>query len=400
MKVLFINAVYGISSTGRIVKELDEAMRADGVESCVATTKTNIDCQGLYMIGNRLDWKIHGMLSRIFGKQAYFSYLSTHKLLQYIKRENPDIVHLHNLHGNYINFPMLLKYLSDNDIATVVTLHDCWFFTGKCTHYTETKCNRWKTGCYDCPKLKDDNRSWFFDRTPEMWDDRKKLFEQIPRLAVIGVSDWVTHEAKNSILKNAQIIERIYNWIDLDVFCPQSGKKTNSSKFQILAISAGWNTSSSKWKDLLTLSQLIREDMQIIVVGGGLTHVSVPHNMIVFDYINGLDKLAELYSSVDVYVHLSREDTFGKVVAEAMACGTPSVVYDSTGLPELIEDGCGYVVPTGNITEMFEKILLIQEAGKETFSEKCINSVKSRFSKEQLIGDTMQLYKDILNISK
>lgn len=395
MKVLFINAVYGLGSTGRIVKELDEAMNSYGIDSCVVTTKTDIERPGLYIVGNKIDWKLHGLMSRITGKQAYYSILSTYKMIQYIKKENPDVVHLHNLHANYVNLPMLLKFLAKNDVATVITLHDCWFYTGKCTHYTEHQCYRWKTGCHDCPKLKYDNCSWFFDKTSKMWEDKKSLFAKIPRLAVLGVSDWVTGEAKKSILQKAKIIERIYNWIDLDTFYPRSVEKRGSNKFKILAISAGWKADSSKWQDLLALSALIKENMQIVVVGSGLENVTVPDNMIVQDYINGLDKLAEQYSTADVYVHLSREDTYGKVVAEAMACGTPAIVYDSTGLPELVEDGCGYVVPVGDVETVYQKILQIQKYGKKLYSESCVNSVKYRFSKEKLIRETVLLYKRI-----
>ena len=136
MKVLQINAVYNMGSTGRNVKETAEYIKAQGIESRVATSAGSINDEEVYVIGNWLDKKVHALCSRFFGMQAYFSKQSTKKLIKWIKKQNPDVVHLHNLHANYIHLNELLKYLAKADIPTVITLHDCWFFTGKCSHYT------------------------------------------------------------------------------------------------------------------------------------------------------------------------------------------------------------------------------------------------------------------------
>lgn len=402
MKVLQINAVYGISSTGRTTKELDEALTAAGHESLVAVTKTNTKRDGRYIIGNKLDWKIHGLLSRLAGKQGYFSHVPTKKLLRYIKQEKPDIVHLRNLHGNYIHVPMLLKYLAKHDIATVITLHDCWFFTGKCTHYVDASCAKWQEGCSKCPKLKADNKSWLFDRTKKMWNDKKRLFEAIPRLAVVGVSNWTEQEARRSFLNTACVIKRIYNWIDLNAFYPRTenvkGKyHIPEDKFLILAISAGWSQQSDRFCDVLRLSDMLTEDMHIVMVGKGIEDITLPTNITKVNYIDGVDELAKLYSNADVYVHFSRKDTFGKVVAENLACGTPAIVYDSTALPELVQNHCGYVVPVGDVEGIFKKARLIQQTGKEHYSEVCAQTVQRNFSKEQLTKEYIDLYKGMIS---
>ena len=221
MKVLQINAVYGIGSTGRTTAELDKALQEKGINSLVVTPKTNVLQDNIYIIGSKVDWKIHGFLSRFVGKQAHFSKNATERLIHYIEVQRPDVVHLRNLHGNYIHFPLFMRYLAVHDIPTVLTLHDCWFYTGKCCHYTVDGCFRWKTGCHDCPRLHKDNPSWFRDATATLWAEKKKLFESIPRLAVVGVSDWITNEAKQSFLTCAREVTRIYNWIDTNTFCPK-----------------------------------------------------------------------------------------------------------------------------------------------------------------------------------
>jgi len=402
MKVVQINAVCGYGSTGRICAEISEYIKND-IENYIFFGNGESKHFSAKRLNSDFDVKIHGLLSRLTGKQGYFSFCHTNKIIRELEKIQPDIVHLHNLHGNYVNFNRLLNYLSKKDIATVVTLHDCWFFTGKCTHYTVDNCYKWQTGCNDCPSLKKDNPSWFFDRTKKMWNDKKKHFEAVPRLAVIGTSQWVTDEAKKSFLKNSKILKRIYNWIDTDVFKPQNtnikGKYgIPENKFLILSVSASWNENSNKFKDVLKLSKMINNSMHILMVGNGLGSCSLPENITRINYIGDTDELATIYSSADVYVHVSREDTFGKVIAESLACGTPAIVYDSTGLPELIGDNCGYAVPCGNVNEIFKKINEIKKNGKSFYSNSCVKFSKQNFNKNELIKETIELYEKIISL--
>lgn len=397
MKVLQINAVCGVGSTGRICQELSDSLIEEGHESLILFGNGQSDYFHAKKIASKIGVKIHGVLSRLTGKNATFSPISTGKAIKEIKRFQPSIVHLHNLHGNYINLKRLLKYLSKNDIATVITLHDCWFFTGKCTHYTSVRCYKWQKGCKKCPKLKADIPSWFFDRTPKMWKEKKQFFSAIPRLAVVGVSDWITVEAQNCFLKDAKIIQRIYNWIDLSVFYPRTEDIRDKygipkDKFLVLCIGAGWTKGTAKYEDLLRLSSTLGDDTQIVLAGNIPEGENLPSNITAIGYVRSTEELAKLYSQADVYVHLSREDTFGKVIAEALACGTPAIVYNATACPELIGEGCGYVVKTGNIEEVENCIDKVRELGKLQFSDKCTHFVKENFEKEQLIKATIELY--------
>ena len=401
MKVLQINAVYGTSSTGRSCEEVDRALKQCNTESIVATTDSTIKRDDIYIVGSKLERKMHALLSRITGKQAYFSFFATKRLLKWIEGEKPDIIHLRNLHGNYIHLGMLLRYIKKHDIATVITLHDCWIFTGKCTHYTEQGCYKWIDGCHHCPRIKSDNVSWFFDRTKKLWQDKKKWLQSLSRLAVIGVSDWITSEAKRSFLKDAIIVKRIYNWIDLKTFYPRTESVIDKynlprDKFLILCIGAGWTTDSLKYKDLLKLSEQIGEDDRIVLAGALPNGAELPDNILSIGYIHGKEALAKLYSTADAYVHLSREDTFGKVIAEAMACGTPAIVYNATACPELIGKNCGFVIEKGDVQGIVQAINKIKKEGKINFSASCVEHVKNNFEKDMLIDETKKVYLQLL----
>lgn len=399
MTVIQINAVCDSGSTGRICKELNEELLHAGHQGLILYGNGSSQYPYGRKIEGKAGVKVHGVLSRLFGKNAAYSPVATRKSLKIIKAYKPDVVHLHNLHGNYINLKPLLKYFAKNDIPTVITLHDCWIFTGKCTHYTQTGCNRWQTGCYDCPRLKKDIPSLFIDRTAEMWKEKNNLLREIPRLAVIGVSDWITEEGRKSpFFANAKEIKRIYNWIDLETFYPRQEKVNakygiQDGKHAVLCVGAGWYPQADKTKDLIKLAEKFDESYQILLVGSVPDQGIFPENVNCVGYIQSTDELAKLYSAVDVYVHLSREDTFGKVIAEAMACGTPAVVYNATACPELVADGCGCAVTTADTDAVVDAVREIIQQGKAAYSTRCVENVRRRFAKDLLVQETLELYK-------
>ena len=200
MKVLQINATYGRGSTGRNVKEQHEYYLSQGVDSYVAYAIVGEDNERVFRIGNTLDHKVHALLSRITGRQGRYSYFATQKLLKRLDAIQPDVVHLHNLHSNYIHLPSLLKYLAKKNIATVITLHDFWFFTGRCYHYLYDNCEKYQTGCGKCPYLKRTHSLFDFSRKDFL--ERKQLFSQIKKLGIVGVSQWCIEEAQKGFFND------------------------------------------------------------------------------------------------------------------------------------------------------------------------------------------------------
>lgn len=401
MKVLQINAVNKVASTGRTAYELNEYLLNMGQIGAVAYSQgSSWKSEKEYVIGNMLDVKLHGLLSRVFGKQGYYSHCATRKLLKYVTMFAPDVVVLRNLHGNYINLPMLLSYLAKNDIATVAVLHDCWFYTGKCCHYTCDGCFKWKESCGDCPSLKKYNKSWFFDRTARMLEDKKELFGAIPRLAVVGVSDWITDEARQApVFKNAKIFKRIYNWIDTEKFSPQNTDELRErmgleDKRIILCVASGWSREKGLDK-VIRLSERLADDERIVLVGNLPESARLNGKIIHIPATNSVDELVSYYSMADVFFQPSPEETFGKVTAEALSCGTPAVCFDSTANPELIGEGCGAVIEVGDDEKLISEIRNVLKAGKSAYTDNCRAYAERSFNKNANLDQYMKLFSEL-----
>ncbi len=402
MTVLHINAVYKIGSTGRFVHELCEQADKKGIKSFVATTK-GPNKENVYKIGNKLDWKAHGFLSRVFGKQGYFSYFSTKRFLNEVDKIRPDIIHLHNLHANYINLPMLMKYIAKKEIPLVVTLHDCWFFTGKCCHYTADNCLKWQTECQKCPSIKKYNKSWFFDRTHFLHSEKIKLFTSINNLYVVGVSKWISRQAEKApVFNNAKEINCIYNWVDTTVFAPKDytelkNKYNPDNKKIILCVASIWSAEKG-FDKIVELSQLIGNDEQIVVLGriSEKNKKRLPNNVVCVPNIYSTEELAQFYSMADVLFQPSLEETFGLVVAEAMSCGTPVVCFNSTASPELVNNVRGGVVSDYSIQSALCEIRRVLENGKAYYSGNCREYSTRMFEKKKNTNKYCKLYEDIL----
>ncbi|MCH5191179.1 MAG: glycosyltransferase [Oscillospiraceae bacterium] len=400
MKILQINAVYGLGSTGRTTAELDQELAKKGIDSVIVTAISNTKKENIYFVGNKLDRKFHGLFSRLFGKQGYFSVRASRKLINYINAEKPDVIHLRNLHANYINVPMLLQFIADKEIPTVITLHDCWLFTGKCCYYTDDKCEKWKFECGHCPALRKWNSSWFFDCSKRMLADKKQYFSAIKKLAVIGVSDWITNEARQSILKNAWKIKRIYNWIDLSVFHSIDTndireKLSIDQEFVILGVSQTWSVE----KGLLIFIKLAKQmpEKKFVLIGDMPERFEMPENILSVGSISDVHELAKYYDMADVFLNPSIQETFGKTTAEALACGTPVVGYNVTATPELIGNECGIAVdPENDLDHLKAAIYEIESNTKAYYSHNCIEFAEDNFSKEKLIDEYIALYEEII----
>lgn len=401
MKVLMINTVSGYGSTGSICEDIASVLEDQGHECFIAYGQLTTDYAKSYKIGTVIENHLHNVGSRLLGKQGYFTKNGTHKLVSYIQEIKPDVIHLHNLHGNYLNLQILFEYLIESDIPLAWTLHDCWAFTGKCAHYTDVQCYKWQTHCYACPQVKKYPPSLFFDRSSEMYDDKKKWFTNVSQMTVIPVSNWLAGEVKKSFL-NKYTISPIYNWIDHATF-KDFGEQNfstvyniDSGKFTILLVSASWHSEDPKFQDALKLSKIISDDMQIVMIGNIEDKKLLPQNIKHIPYVHGKEELAKAYSFSDVYVHLSTEDTFGKVIAEALSCGTPAIVYDSTACPEVLGENCGYVVEKRNVEELSGAIDKVKEKGRGYFSDSCRKRVIENFDYYTNINQTIALYKNIL----
>ncbi len=406
IKVLQINAVYGSSSTGRNCLELAEVDDDQGVEmhTAYAVKGPFVPVRG-YIIGNCRDQKLHAVTSRLFGLQAYGSVIATTRLIRYISALKPDVIHLNNLHSNYLHLGILLRYIARKDIATVLTLHDCWFYTGRCTYYSVDNCQRWRQTCGKCIRLKKDIPSWGLDQSARMLQDKRRWFGDIKRLAVVGVSDWITQEARQSILANATIFKRIYNWIDLDVFKPDSKSRVKlagtlgdtTGLFLIIGVASYWSDGKGL-KRFMELSYGLGPDERIVLVGKLPTGLCLPENIMHVKETHDVVELAALYAAADVFVSFSREETFGKVTAEALASGTPVIVNEMTANPELVGPGCGYIVDTENIDCVIKAIRQVKSQGKGSYTQYCRAFSSIKFNKVENVRQYYLLYNSLTQI--
>lgn len=402
MKIVQINAVYGIMSTGRNVMELSDFLKKEGNEcitfygGCQQPSEKDI-----YFMGSTLTHKIHALTSRLFSDAGRGSIIATKKLLRFLEEYKPDIVHLNNLHGNFIHINVLLEFLAKNDIPTVVHLHDCFFFTGGCMHYTSNDCFKWLVECDDCQFLQRGKNFIFSNRANRNLKNKIRLFSSIPRLAVCGVSKWTENEARRSpVFANAKIITHIYNWVDLDIFKPQSPKINDDTRKKlnignspmILGVASVWGRAKGL-NDFNKLAQLLT-DFTIVLVGRMPLNVNLAPNIIAVGSTESVHQLVRLYSASDVFVHLSLEETFGKVTAEALACGTPAIVYDSTASPELVSSDTGAVLKPGDIYSVAKAVTDILTAPQ--MSDACRTRAISLFDMSTNIRAQIKVYNDLI----
>lgn len=405
MRVAQINGTYGnADSTGRNVKELHEFLLESGVDSHVYVTAVN-DCseidKRIHFFSSQLDKRSHALLSRVTGMQGYFSYFSTQKLIFELNELKPDVVMLHVLHSNCMNFPSLFAFLARNHITTIVVLHDCWYYTGHCCHYTSAGCDKWKRECGECPQMHQWNKSWFFDFSKKALADKKSWFGALQSVGVVGVSDWITNEARESILQNANIITRIYNWVDVDVFKPcltdnlREQLGIGKNKKVLLGVASEW----SSQKGLEEMLQVAEHypDAVVMMIGHVPKVVEMPLNVLCVGTVRDATQLAKYYSLADCYLNPSVQETFGKTSAEALCCGTPAVVYRTTACPELIAEGCGIVVPAYDKEEYVNSVgIILQEITDET-GKICRKSAVSQFSKQVVLSQYLALMNRLLD---
>lgn len=396
MKIVQVNAIYGSRSTGTIVRELQLCCETHGIDCYVAYSiadRPSAKVPKGYRIGNKLTVKWAALLSRIIGKQAYANHFTTWFFLRWLDRVKPDIVHLHNLHNNYIHLNMLLYYLAKHDIATVITMHDCWYFTGGCMHYASVGCERWKTGCGKCPKRKQ-IPSYFFDQTKSVLKDRIKYLSAIPQLTVVGASEWIANEMRQSLMKGLTITY-IHNGFDLNVFKPTPSEKRKEfgleEKYVILGPATKWLLPINRPTLDYFISHM-ESDMVLLLFGCSTKDTFLPKNVVKIGYTKSPKEMAELYSMADVMVNCSREDTLSSLNIESQACGAPVVTYDATGSRETIDGKCGIAVPTGQVEVLWSKVNEIRKRGKEYFSSQCTDWVSMHFDKKRNYESYIGLY--------
>ena len=382
-------------STGKIMMGIAEVARTQGHEVLCASpiTTTNRDAGedcSYYRIGTFNSRRANVALARITGFNGCFAWFETYKLLKRIDEFKPDIIHLHNLHDSYINLPMLFSYIKKHNVPTVWTLHDCWSFTGQCPHFTIAKCEKWKTGCYNCPQYKEYPAS-LYDNTKKMWQLKKKWFTGVKNMTIVTPSKWLAGLVKESYL-NQYPVQVINNGIDLNVFKPTKSDfrekyGISPSECIILGVSFGWNY--KKGLDcFVKLRNELNEQYRIVLVGTDSSiDKQLPSGIVSIHRTQNQKELAEIYSVADVFFNPTREEVLGLVNLESLACGTPVVTFNTGGSPECIDEYSGIIVEDGDdIKTIFEK-----KAYVNIMKENCIKRAQ-QFKENEVCLKYLNIY--------
>ena len=390
LKLLQINVCSAVFSTGRIAEDIAKVAQAQGWATFIAygrMSKPSVSRE--IKIGGFANEYIHYLQHRLWDREGLGSVRATRKLLAEIEKIRPDIVHLHNLHDHYLNYPLLLDYLQKKEIPTVWTLHDCWPFTGGCNHFTPFNCEKWKSSCANCP----DKRGICADRSREQFLLKSEILGKIKNLTLVPVSDWISGFLDESFLAGKNRLT-IHNGIDIEVFRPLENEASRRGTFKIIGVASKWSKSKGL-DDFIKLRDALTQDFEICLAGLDKKMINkLPEGIKGISQTTDVSKLVRLYNEADVYVNPTYADNFPTTNLEALACGTPVITYRTGGSPEAIDKKTGIVVEQGNIAALVNAIRSLKE--KNLSATDCRKRAESLFDKRKCFNAYMNLYNSLL----
>lgn len=398
-KLLQIDSCLVTGSTGRITESVGRIALQQGWECYIVHGGRYVkrpscmkDIQSVSPIGEYL----HYAESLLRDNHGLASRRATRKVVEEIKRIQPDIVQLHCVHGYYLNYKIIFEYLNSTDIPVVWTFHDCWAFTGHCAHFVTAGCEKWKTGCYDCP-LKGDYPKSLVDCSRRNYELKKKLFVANKNLHIVPVSDWMAGFVEKSFLKDKSMTV-IKNGVDLNVF--KSADVETNGKIRILGVSGVWNKDKGLY-DFYRLRELLDDKYEIILVGLSKEQMKeLPTGIIGIEHTESVQELAQLYSSASVFVNPTYADTFPTVNLEALACGTPVITFRTGGSPEAVTPETGWVVEQGDVEGIAALVKSLELKGKsEIIAQRaaCRKRAEQEFDKDMCFEKYVELYEGLIH---
>ena len=390
MKVLMINSVCGIKSTGRIATDLADMLTEKGHMVKIAYGREEIPekyKEYAVRIGNEWDVRLHALEARLFDNAGFGSKKATLKFLEWVREFAPDIIHLHNLHGYYINVELLFKFLKEYKKPVIWTLHDCWAFTGHCAHFDLCKCYKWKTECHKCPQKKEYPASILLDNSRKNYRNKKKAFQGVDNMVIVTPSDWLADLVKESFLREYET-RVINNGIDLTLFKPTEGefreKYKLGNKIIVLGVASVWEVRKGL-VDFIELRKQLDRRYEIVLVGVSEEDKNIlPYGMLGITRTDSVRELAEIYTAADIFLNLTYEDNYPTVNLEAQACGTPVITYRTGGSVESVPEE--QVANQGDLKSVVE--LIVKYEGKKT-------SVQSFYDKNVAFEEYIELYEEI-----
>ncbi len=396
-KILQINITANWGSHGKITEEIGRLAIKEGWDSYVAYGRyANPSMSQLIHIGSIWDERLHGIKSMLFDSQGLASVSATKKLISEIEIIRPDLIHLHNIHGYYINYPILFDFLKMYDKPVVWTLHDCWSFTGHCTHFEYNGCFKWKTGCYDCQFKRVYPSSFLFEKSKRNYELKKKLFTSLSNLTLVPVSNWLGSYLKDSFLRDNKI-QVIHNGVNIDTFHPMEIKH-EENHFEILGVASNWKMRKGL-PDFFELRKSLPSNYHITLIGLSSKEIgSLPDGITGVERTNNVEELVHYYNKADVLVNPTYEDNFPTINLEALACGTPVITYRTGGSPEAIDDNAGLIIDQGNVKALAGGVKRIcTDPNKHERKKYCRERAERLYNQNDCYMAYLSLYKTLFS---
>lgn len=401
-KLLQINpTVRENTSTGKIMREIGERAISAGWESYIAYSgaRDGVPQHGsrLVPVGNRLDLLLHFLATRLFDAHGLASKRATRRLIARIREIDPDIIHIHNVHGYFLNYPELCAYLAASGKPVIWTVHDCWLYTGHCYYYTSAGCDRWQTECHDCPCKTRFPASYGLDRSRRNYRLKKQCFTSLPDFTLVVVSDWIKSEIAKSFLADVPCLT-IHNGINTNVFAPPL-KAGIPDGFNIkapvyyLAVASIWLPEKGL-ADLVSLAGMLCPDEQLVMIGkmSDSGKRTIPEGVVTIERTSDPQTLARLYGGATAFVNPTWQDNYPTVNLESISCGTPVVTYRTGGSVESVTPETGYIVEQGDVKGLYGCLQEIRKQDREAWRSSCREYALMHFDKSTALNEYMKLY--------
>ena len=381
-------------STGTIAYDILKGLENTENSGLVFVGGYNSKPKGAITFQSKFRLRFNQVIAKLFDFEDKIAKKETKRLVKQLKKLNPDIVHLHNIHGYFINYKILFDYIKSANKKVVWTLHDCWAFTGHCAYFDMAKCDKWKTGCGKCPNLKKYPNSWFFDRSSSLYKTKKAVFSGVKDMTIVCPSQWLAELVKQSYLSDYPI-KVINNGINLEDFKIIDNHTFDNvvdrSKKIILGVASPFGERKG-YSNYISLSKIIdKEKYQIVMCGVNEEQVKElkSYDIVGITRTDSKQKLAELYSLAYCFVNMTFEDNFPTVNIEALACGLPIITYNTGGSVEVITEDNGIVVEQGDIEAVKMAIYNMSEYDRQKIAD---NAIK-KYSSEIMANAYINLYK-------
>ena len=398
MKILQVNVVCGFGSTGRIVTDLYDILASKGHQCCIAYGRGSAPGKyQTYKIGNSVDFFGHVFETRFMDNHGFSSRRATKKFIKFINQYQPDIIHLHNIHGYYLNVELLFNYLKSTSIRIVWTMHDSWAVSGRSATIDFNKDGTIPFFTKNKVDMDKYPSTLLVNRSERNYLKKKKIFSGLDNLTIVTPSKWLKSLIKETFFEQYPI-KVINNGIDITKFYPKDVSNLIQElqvkdKKIILGVSSIW-LADKGIQFFYSLASKVPDNYEIILVGKNDNHPEFK-NIRFIDRTSSMEELADLYSLADVYVNPTLIDTFPTTNLESLACGTPILTFYSGGSPEIIQYSNEGLVVQKDVDSLLKAIDCIVSKPNEYQIE--FSDIKSRVDKNIRFLEYVSLYEKSIN---